>query len=63
MLNLSLKELKVIAKMRVIKGYKSLSEDELLSALTSSKPVKKGEKPKTNFSKARIEKIRKEFNE
>ena len=25
--------------------------------------VKKGEKPKTNFSKARIEKFRKEFNE
>ena len=40
-----------------------MSEDELLGALTSSKPVKKGEKPKTNFSKARIEKIRKEFNE
>ena len=40
-----------------------MSEDELLSALTSSKPVKKGKKPKPNFSKARIEKIRKEFNE
>ena len=46
-----------------------MSEDELLSALISSKPVRKREKnfddtkPKTNFSKARIEKIRKEFNE
>ena len=40
-----------------------MSEDELLSALPLSKPVKKGEKPKTNFLKARIEKIRKEFNE
>ena len=40
-----------------------MSEDEILGALTSSKPVRKGEKPKTNFSKARIEKIRKEFNE
>ena len=40
-----------------------MSEDELLSALTSSKPLKKGKKPKRNFSKARIEKIRKEFNE
>ena len=40
-----------------------MCEDKLLSALTSSKPVKKGKKPKTNFSKARIEKIRKEFNE
>ena len=40
-----------------------MSEDELLSALTSSKPVRKGEKPKNNFSKARIKKIRKELNE
>ena len=54
MLNLLLKELKVIAKMRGIKGYKSLSEDELLSALNLSK---------IHFSKARIEKIRKEFHE
>ena len=38
-------------------------ESELLSALISSKPVRKGEKPKANISKARIEKIRKEFNE
>ena len=36
-----------------------MSEDELLSALTSSKWVRKDEKPKTNFSKARVEKIRK----
>ena len=63
MLNLSTKELKAIAKIRGIKGCKSMSENELLNALTSSKPVRKDEKPKTNFSKARIEKIRKEFNE
>ena len=36
-----------------------MPEDKLLSALISSKPVK-SEKP--NFSKARIEKIRKKFN-
>ena len=36
------------------KGYKGMSEVELLSALNLSE---------TNFSKARIEKIRKEFNE
>ena len=54
MLNLSPKELNVIAKMRGIKGYKSMSEDEPLSALNLSE---------INFSKARIEKIRKEFNE
>ena len=46
-----------------------MSEDDVLSALILSKPVGKGEKnfddtkPKTNFSEARIEKIRKEFNE
>ena len=40
-----------------------MPEDRLLSALISSKPAKKSEKPKRNFSKARIEKIRKEFNE
>ena len=39
-----------------------MSEDELLSALTSTKPVKKDKKLKTKFSKARIENIRKEFN-
>ena len=40
-MDLSTKELKAIAKIRHIKGYKSMSEDELLSALTSSKPVQK----------------------
>ena len=40
-----------------------MSKDELLRSLTPSRPVKTGKKPKTNFSEARIEKIRKEFNE
>ena len=39
-----------------------MSEDELLGAVISSKPVKKSEKLKINFSKPKIEKIRKEFN-
>ena len=62
-LELSSEELKAIAKIRGIKGYKRMSEDELLRSLTPSKPVKKGKKSKTNFSKARIEEIRKEANE
>ena len=35
MLNLSTKELKAIAKIRGIKGYKSMSEDGLLGRLNS----------------------------
>ena len=45
-MDLSTKELKAIPKIRGIKGYKSMSEDELLRALTSSKPVKKVKKQK-----------------
>ena len=36
MLNLSLNELKQIAKMRRINGYKSMSKEKLLSALDES---------------------------
>ena len=52
MLNLSLIELKAVAKIRDIKGYESMSEDELLSALKASKSEK-------NFDKTRIEQIKK----
>ena len=60
MLNLSLNELKLIAKSRGIKGYKSMSEERLLSSLNESESVKETEK---NFDDARIEKIKKDFNE
>ena len=43
MLNLSLNELKLIAKSRSIKGYKSMSEDRLVSALNASELVKESE--------------------
>ena len=38
-MDLSTKELKAIAKIRGIKGHKSMPEVELLRTLTSSKPV------------------------
>ena len=69
MVNLSLNESKLVAKFRGIKGYKSMSEDELLSTLNASDSLKESEKnfddtkPNINFSKPRTEKIRKEFNE
>ena len=69
MLKLSPKELKAIAKIRGIKDYKSMSEDRLLSALKASESLKESgknfddTKPKINFSKSRIKRIRKKFNE
>ena len=42
MVNLSLIELKLIAKIRGIKGYERMPEDKLLSALNKSEPVKTG---------------------
>ena len=44
MLNLSLKELKLISENRGIKGYESMSKDKLSSALIASESVKKSEK-------------------
>ena len=46
MLNLSTKELKAIAKIRGIKGYKSMSEDRLLSAVKASESLKEIKKLK-----------------
>ena len=40
MLNLSLKELKLIAKNRGIKGYKIMSKDKLLSMRNTPEPIK-----------------------
>ena len=59
-LKLSLDEVKVIAEIRDMKGYKSMSEERLLSSLNESKSLKKSEK---KFGNARIEKIKKDFNE
>ena len=48
--------MKTIAKFGGIKGYKSMSEERLLSVLNELEPFKKSEK---NFDDARIEKIKK----
>ena len=59
MLTLSLTELKLIAKSRMINGYVSLSKERLLSALNESESVES----EKNFDDAIIEKIKKGFNE
>ena len=66
--DLGLADLQAIAQVRGIKDYESMSKDELLSIIAPSKKKKakkskKGKNTKTSFSKAKIEKIRKEFNE
>ena len=69
MQDLSPNESKITERVRSIKGYESMSEDELISALIASKSVKKSEKNfddtklKIKFSKPKIERIRKKINE
>ena len=64
--DLRLEDLQAIAQVRGIKDYECMSRDKLLSIIFPSKKAKKAKKckkQKTRFSKARIEEIRKEFNE
>ena len=56
--NLSLNELRLIAKMRPIKNYKNMSKKRLLSTLDESKSAGS----RNNFDNARIKKIREDFN-
>ena len=58
MLNLSLNELKLVAKSRGIKGYKSMSKERL--SVPSESELVESEK---NFDDERLKKIRKDFNE
>ena len=60
---LSLEELKLVAESRGIRGYESVSEDKLLNVLNPLKQTKKCKKTKTSSFKAKIEEIKKEFNE
>ena len=58
MLNLSLNELKLVAKLREIKGYKSISKERILRALSESESVEN----RKNLDNTRIKKIREDFN-
>ena len=57
MLNLSLKELKLIARSRHIKSYKTMSKERLLSALNKSKSAES----KKNLHNAGIKQIKDRF--
>ena len=59
MLNLSLNELKLIAKSRSIKGYKSMSKERLLSTLSKSESLESG----NNLDNAKIKKLIEDSNE
>ena len=72
MLNLSLRELKLIPENGDIKGYQSISDDELLSALIENERNfdqriveirKKFNDSRHKFSKSKINKIRKNLYE
>ena len=58
MLNLSLNELKLVAKGRGIKDYKSMSKERLLSVLSESEQIKS----ENHFDDKKFKKIRKDFN-
>ena len=55
MINLSLNKLKLTAKSRSIKDYKSTSKEYLTKILSESKP-------KINLFKKKIKEIKKDFN-
>ena len=56
MINLSLNKLRLTAKRRNIKDFKNKSENDLIKILSEPKP-------KINFSKRKIKKIKKDFSE
>ena len=59
MLKLALNELKQIEKMRGTKGYKSMSEERLVSSIKESESEEESE---NNFDGSRIKKIKKDLN-
>ena len=62
MINQSLNELKLVAKSRGIKDYKSMSKEELLSTLSKSESVESATLlGKNSFDDERLKKIRKDL--
>ena len=56
MINLSLDELKLVAKNRNIKGYEKKSEEDLIKILSEPKP-------KISITKKKLKEIEKDFSE
>ena len=56
MINLSVNQLKLIAKSRSVKDYETKSEDDLIKILSEPKP-------KINISKKKIKETKKYFSE
>ena len=71
MLELSLNEMKLVAKGRCIKGYKIMSKERLFSTLSKSGLVEsknsfndeRSKKVRKDFNNERLKKIREDFNE
>ena len=59
MINLSLNELKLIARSRRIKDYQSISKDRLLNVINESESAES----ENNFHNARIKKVKEKLNE
>ena len=63
MLNLSLNELKRIAKMKRIRGYNNISKEGLLSVFSESESVKSFDNVKIKKSREDLNKSRHKFSE
>ena len=57
MINLTKSELRSLAKKRSISGYKSMSKNELIYAISISKPIKNKKETKKSLMKPSKKKI------
>ena len=60
MINLSLDELRLIAQVRNISDYENKSKEDLIKALSETKPKPKA-KIKIRINKKKLEEIKKDF--